>query len=447
MPASFILDKLVYRSLGVAFLLFLFVDLLFLVFLWRRKRLRRGPLLSVLAWGAGTALLANLWLGHLYEEQKKEALPVGPHAELSWYGQPNLKNLVVHGQLEDYTVTTDAYGHRNNLPYPADGKLPFMVQGDSNCFGVGLPLAETFCAQLNAGAGAGRFYNFGVPGFDVNSFYFQYELFRERFQVQRRLILFNIGNDFTMAALKTAYYIRRPYLYVAAGRVREVGRYPNPLEYPAYGNYFVPPYSGCDPLIARRSRDWANSWPQWLIRYPLGRFIAETVHPRWTRLVGSVRKRLVGRTLPLDLHYPRWLVLKRGKWPRPFRRYSRDFKLILRQLRDQNPELTICLFPMKRQILAHDYAMASEWVRRHGAAEDDLDRFAFNRYMKETCAELGIRLVDPAPAFLADSAPETLYLTDEHLSGKGLGICATWVLKALGMEKTPDPGRQESVKE
>ncbi len=120
------------------------------------KGLRRGPWGWTLAWLALLLLVSNqlplaggqgrLWTG----------FEINPAT--GWYLQPNLHEMpLVSTKGQTYPVTSDALGHRNQHPYPADGRLPYLVQGDSNLMGYGLEYADTLCEQLNRLAGAPLF--------------------------------------------------------------------------------------------------------------------------------------------------------------------------------------------------------------------------------------------------------------------------------------------------
>ena len=103
---------------------------------------------------------------------------------MGWYPIKNMKNRPLQSLGGMYFVTTDKFGHRNQLPYLHD--LEYIVQGDSNLFGFGLKEEDTLCHKLNILTGKG-FYNFGVSGFDFCSYYFQYKNFSEKFKIKKGL--------------------------------------------------------------------------------------------------------------------------------------------------------------------------------------------------------------------------------------------------------------------
>ena len=137
-------------------------------------------------------------------------------AELGWYPVANQRDVLMESKDGTYRVSTDTLGHRNEIVYPRDRRLSVVLQGDSNAFGFGLKLGDTFCAVFTRASGEACF-NLGVPGYDTQHYYFQFEAITRRFAVRTRIILFNVGNDFTLSALESPYLIPRPYLFREGG--------------------------------------------------------------------------------------------------------------------------------------------------------------------------------------------------------------------------------------
>ncbi|MCX7935952.1 MAG: hypothetical protein N3A66_11920, partial [Planctomycetota bacterium] len=328
-------------------------------------------------------------------------------------------------------VSTDALGFRNCLPYPADGRIPCAVQGDSNVFGFGLEEADTLCAQINR-ALPGVAYNFGVCGYDLNQYFFQYERLSEYLKPALRLIVFNTGNDFSASALSTPYYYPRAYLWVSEGKVAKHHGAVTPLAAQAYGQHFIAPYAAYDHLIAEPEHGWAEYYPLWLLERPLGRFLVEAIHPCACRWWESAEKRLGRRRERVDVHYPRWLLLKAERWPEPFASYAADFLLLLAKIHSQNPRLAICLIPMRSQVIPAKQAEVKAWLRKRGYGESDFDSNAFAAYLRPACDRLGIALIDPLPRFSRHPSPERLYQAgDEHLSALGQALLAEIIVEVL----------------
>lgn len=380
----------------------------------------------VLAWTMVSLVTSNFVVDSWQSRQRLWTAFVF-NARYGWYPEPHLVNrrlLTPHGS---YLATTDECGHRNSLPYPADGVLPIVVQGDSNAFGFGLSDDETLAARLNARLSGTQVFNLGVPGFDLNHYYYQYEDLSRRFKMGTRIILWNIGNDFTLSALETPNYFRRPYLYVGKGEVRQAADFQAPFPVQGYGQSFLPPYRKYDSLIDEPAYDWADIYPPVLIRTPLSRQLIRTYHPKLAKALERVRP----RQPQLELYDPSWMLLKREYWPAPFDQYARDFPLLLRALKQQNPHLILCPFPFREQVIPAEQAARKEKLVASGHGPDDFGPLAFNTFLKGVCDAEGIRLVDPTSEFLNVKDPLMLYQPgDQHLSAEGMERCAHVLMEA-----------------
>lgn len=386
-----------------------------------RQRLSRRQIAFITAvWILGTLIFSNsavaywqsqhrLWSGFLFDSR------------YGWYPEPNLSERPLPIPKGSYVASTDELGHRNRLPYPANHVLPAILQGDSNAFGFGLAEEETLSAVLNSLRPRQAVYNVGVPGFDLNQYYFQYADLASKFQIQHRIILWNVGNDFTLSALETPNFFRRPYLYVEEGSVRYAPDFRAPFPVQGYGQSFIPPYADYNGLIQTAANDWADIYPELLIRVPLSRQLIRTYHPKICR-VGELVFR---KTEQIELFAPGWMLLKRELWPAPFSRYADDLPRLLRELKRQNPRLTICLFPFREQIVPEEFRDKQQALFAAGYAASDIEPLAFNRYFKTLCEAESIQVVDPTPQFLREQAPLSLYqIEDQHLSAKGIRLCA-----------------------
>lgn len=374
----------------------------------------------ILAWTVGTLVISNFVVDYGQSRQRLWTAFVFD-ARYGWYPEPHLQKrrlLTPHGS---YLATTDELGHRNSVPYPVDGLLPIIIQGDSNAFGFGLSDDETLAAKLNARLKGAQVFNLGVPGFDLNHYYYQYEDLSRRFKMGRRIILWNIGNDFTLSALETPNYFRRPYLYVENGAVKKAADFQAPFPVQGYGQSFLPPYRKFDSLVNEPAYDWADVYSPVLIRTPLSRQLIRTYHPKLVKAIELLRP----RQLQLELYDPSWMLLKRELWPAPFDQYARDFPLLLRALKQQNPHSILCPFPFREQVIPAEYAARKENLAASGHRPDDFDPLAFNKFLKDVCDAEGIRLVDPTREFLNATAPLMLYQQgDQHLSAEGMERCA-----------------------
>ncbi|MDB5387762.1 MAG: hypothetical protein JWM11_3408, partial [Planctomycetaceae bacterium] len=323
---------------------------------------------------------------------------------------------------------TDALGHRNPLQYPENRVLPVILQGDSNVFGFGLAESETLSAVLNSKLPDEPTYNVGVPGFDLNHYYYQYAELAKQFEIERRIVLWNIGNDFTLSALETPNFFRRPYLYVEQDKVQFAPDFRSPFPVQGYGQSFIPPYQADNGLIRTLADDWADLYPESLIRLPLSRQLIRTYHPKICRL-GQLFSR---KSEQLELFAPTWMLLRRELWPAPFSKYAGDLPLLLRELKRQNPRLTICLFPFREQIILNEFQAKKSELLTSGYEAGDIDPLSFNHYFQTICDAESIQLVDPTPGFLTSTDQLSLYQQDDqHLSAKGIRICAEELIPVL----------------
>ena len=284
----------------------------------RRATLASSAIWLLLTFAASEVSLRHregIWTGFRFDSQ------------LGWYPIANQKNVSLESKDGTYRVTTDRLGHRNDLDYPADHRLSVVLQGDSNAFGFGLAQGETFCALFTEASGTPCF-NLGVAGYDAQHYYFQFENIVRRYAVGDRIILFNVGNDFTMSALESPYLIRRPYLYRSGEKTEAVTDLPMPFKKQVYGHRFIAPYGMFDEGMQSVStgRDWGRTAPEWLADLYLPTFIFELFYPRIIKLYNATFKSeemAAGRRL--NPYYPDWLLLRPEHWPQPYRRFRADF--------------------------------------------------------------------------------------------------------------------------
>ena len=404
------------RLLGSAIFINLLLEFLLSWFIYN-KAPGKTTLTLILIWFGVILLSANSVIG--YNLSKTENIWTGFRYDTTtgWYPQKNLDNTIFKGKDNDYRVSTDEYGHRNNLPYPQDKVLPGIIQGDSNVFGFGLQTEDMISSRLNKILPF-KFYNFGVSGFDVNNFHFQYKRFKSSYKIKNRLIIFNIGNDYSLSASKRAYYIKRPYLEIKNGAPLEVPAYSNSVKEQVYGHRLIDKYSNYNHKISNPpTSSWGDRYPDIFSKIPLIKLLL--IHR-----IEHIRSKLY--TPPanhLSIFYPDWLLVKEEKWPAPFNDYRHDFKEILRLLKSESENLVICLFPARFQVIDSEFELSSKNLIKQGYKPEDIDRFSFNKYMIQMGKELGIPIIDATPALFTETEKVKLFQKDDpHLSPEGVKI-------------------------
>lgn len=404
----------------------LVLDFLYLLFLFSKK-IRKVALIFASIWAITALLTSNailinkhsIWTGFEYD------------SSMGWYPLKNMNNMALQSLDGMYFVTTDKLGHRNQLPYLHD--LEYIVQGDSNLFGFGLREEESLCHKLNMLTGK-RFYNFGVSGFDFCSYYFQYKHFAEKFNIKKRIIFFNIENDFTFSMFSSPYLIKRPYLENDKGIIKEFPHNTNALKRQVYGYKFTDKYKQFNPAVEPLAfgRAWGNICPEWVEMFPVFFFFAEKFYPKVFGLISyfySAEK--IENAAFLNPAVPVWLLLKKELWPQPYKDYADDFERIVSHLKKQNENIYICLFPMRAQVVSSDFNNTVNFLLNRGYNKKDIDRFSFNKYMADICLRNKIVLVDCTPDFYRNASAENFFQSGNHLSGKGIELCAKILVNEL----------------
>lgn len=352
---------------------------------------------------------------------------------VGWLPKANLDGAQLEGPGHSYTVTTDSAGYRNRLPWPADGRLPVVLQGDSNAFGFGLEEPDTFCA-LWMTAGGEPCFNVGVSGFDPQHFYFQWPMLGPDARVGTRIILFNLGNDYALAAFDSPYLIPRPYLYLDGTEMRAVTDQPRPFRKQVYGHRFIAPYTAHDTAVdlVSTGRDWGRHVPALFAEFRLAAFLTEMVYPR---LYG-----FYARTLPaeeqqarkrLNPYYPAWQLAPLADWPEPYKDFRRHFKALLAAIARQPAEETVVvLFPMRTQVIADEITSATAELER-------VDLTAMNRMVAEDARGAGMTVVDVTDTFRAHPDPRALFQSDYHLSPEGMRLVVATTRGALAPDRAP----------
>lgn len=354
---------------------------------------------------------------------------------LGWYPISNLVDHALKSKSgQTYLVSTDALGHRNSHDYPASRVLDFLLQGDSNAFGFGLETSDTFCDQLEKTL-PNKCFNVGVPGYDPQHFYFQYEKLKETFKINTRIILFNIGNDYSMSALSTPYLIPRPSVYLNEhGDVLKSDHIRLPFRKQVYGHHFLPPFSKYDPGMATISpgRDWGSWMPVWINKFRLGTFAFELFYPRIMKLFLIVfDPQALERGKALNPYYPDWQYYRFNYWPQPYSSYWPHFKALLKLISQQPAKRTIVvMFPTKVQVLSSRAYLVTS-AEHQGNPTDAVEPFILQRMIGNELTRLGVTVVDTSPAFLKDPSPKSLYQVDYHLSPQGIRLVTQQVAEAL----------------
>lgn len=350
-----------------------------------------------------------------------------PDPLTGWKGVPNLKNFVMKGGAVSFTVTTNALGYRET---EGVRDVEYLVQGDSNVFGYGLADDELLTAQLNKKSGKIAFYNAGVYGFDVNNYYFQYNKIKDEVSFRNRIIMFNVGNDFTVSILKTPYYMMRPYLDIdPTGKPVEKYTHP-PVSGQIYGVKFIDKYASYDSIVSAPLRySWWDYYPDFFPRAPLAMLLIEKF------MAFPCFKTIQFTPSKLEFFYPTWMLLKKDHWPEPFKSYAKDFKRILKALHEQDQSVILCLYPMRQQVLKEDRRKAVASLLKQGWKHEDICPLALNKYLMETCREIGMDAVDTTPA-LQGMNDDIFQANNSHLSSKGMEIVATVLWEHLEKAKS-----------
>ena len=401
-----------------ALAIMLILDFFYFLFLFSKK-IKKAALISTSVWTITALLTSNIilitkdsiWTGFEYD------------SSMGWYPIKNMKNRPLQSLGGMYFVTTDKFGHRNQLPYLHD--LEYIVQGDSNLFGFGLKEEDTLCHKLNILTGKG-FYNFGVSGFDFCSYYFQYKNFSEKFKI-KKVIFFNIENDFTFSMFSSPYLIKRPYLENDNGIIKEFPDNTNELKRQVYGYKFTDKYKQFNPAVEPLAfgRAWGNSFPKWVEIFPVFFFFAEKFYPRVFGIISHFYPaEKIENAAFLNPAVPVWILLKKELWPQPYKDYAGDFERIVSHLKKQNENIYICLFPTRAQVVNSDFNNTVNFLLNKGYNRNDIDRFSFNKYMADICLRNKIVFIDCTPDFYRNVSVENLFQSGSHLSGKGIELCA-----------------------
>lgn len=396
-------------------------------------------------WGmlTGTLLLAGVAIWH-QAPLMQHGLMTGFRFEpwTGWY--PVVRKLPADLASASWTdwVTTDDRGLRNPRFAEAPPKaLEVVVQGDSNLFGYMLKNEETFCAAYQR-AGGGVCYNAGVNGFDVHHYYFQNKYLLDDLEAQARLIVFNLGNDFSASILDSPYLVLRPYLLTDdQGGIREVPLPHHFVPSQFYGYRYLPPYAQYDREIRGfdKGRGWGRLIPDGLSHNRVALFLLRELGGGGQSLLYPPRGTEDWKNLAP--YYGDWLMLPKEHWPEPYRRFARElFPAVLRATTasTRTGRVHLLLFPMPAMVVPQAMDEAHARFRQRGQA-DLFSPLALNDYLRDMAHELDIPVLDATPYFRAHPTPQSLFQTgDEHLSVEGMALVAELAAEWL-KRGTPRP--------
>ncbi len=342
---------------------------------------------------------------------------------MGWKPSPHLQKYPMQAPNGDFYASTDAYGYRNTNATPG---AAWYLQGDSNAMGFGLSDAQTLNVLLNERLGENTFYNLGVSGFDLHNMFFQYDVAASQFGAKKRVIVLNIGNDFTLSALKTPYGTQRPYLRRGESGEMQSVHLVNAMPVQAYGRRFIEPYTGYDHKIGLPlHQSWASMAPSFMSHFSMPQLLVSRFFESRT---GAALATLLftQRHPPISLFYPPWLMAQERYWPEPFRAFRTDFAMLLESIKHQQPETVVCVFPMRIQVIPKERKEALASLHKMGLSDTHFNPMAFNHYLQRTLEHLDLPLLDATPLFMARPDVMELYQPnrENHLSQKGLGVLA-----------------------
>ncbi len=368
----------------------------------------------------------------LSREFRYEPLWTGfmPDSECGWRPVPWYKN-------ERRYIFHDELGYRNSLPYPEDRKLSYIIQGDSNVYGFNLKQKETIAFRLTDYLGE-NVYNFGVSGYDVHQFWFLYRKEAKRFTIERRIILFNLGNDFSTCVVESPYYFPRPYLNFSEYGREEIYS-PVPIKTQQYGTRFIPKYKSYNCMVIQSpgsaKRDYLRYISPALVRYPLVIKLAEKFCYRIHLAVGFIDKIFGIWKFPseyLSIYYSPWLFLSEEQYPEPFKSYIEDLDRLMGEIKEQNPNVFIVCVPYRDLIVYGKEDLREKISRYFNSSNIIFDYNSLPHILERICNRHQIGFFDPTEIFLGQRDRESLYMPDdEHLSAKGIDFLAKLIAKKI----------------
>jgi hypothetical protein len=126
------------------------------------------------------------------------------------------------------------------------------------------------------------------------------------------------------------------------------------------------------------------------------------------------------------------MYLRESRWPTPFKQFRADFSVILGAVKAQNPACTLVLVPIRALVLDAEFDKVKARLLASGYREDEIDRYAINRFIERLCRERGIGFIDLTPVYTQHADPITLFLAgDNHPSPAGTRVCAQTICDAM----------------
>lgn len=409
---------------GLLFLITLVINFTVQPFIAHKTEKKAIPIFSGIIWLILTIALANLMISG---SSKPKAFRLGLMAndECGWAPIPNLRK-------EEEEIFHDELGYRNSLPYPKDRELAYIIQGDSNVYGFRLKQSETLSARLTHYLKT-NVYNFGVHGYDPHQFYFLYRRETKRFKIDKRIIIFNLSNDFKTSIIESPNYFPRPYVDFYNSEKREVYP-PAVIKQQFYGVRFIQKYKSYDRLLIQlpdsARRDFLRYIPPWLAKFPLASRLGHRLGDEVHALVGKADE-IFGfwdfPAEPLDYFRPLWLFQPESQYPEPYKSYVKDLDLLMGEIKDQNPHVFVVCIPYRDLVVFGQEQLRKELAERKGASAE-FDHKSLPSILQRICRRHKIGFFDPTDIFLSEANRKDLYqLDNNHISAKGSDFLARLV--------------------
>ena len=297
-------------------------------------------------------------------------------------------------------IAINAQGVRDDEPIGPKlaGERRIVVLGDSLVLSVQVPLAETFCKnlerRLNARGGPGhwRVINGGVQGYGPVQEWFFFDKVAAAFQPDVVLIVAFVGNDAIEAA--------------DAATALEAGR----------------PIEDQQPALSQVRR---------LLRSSI---VMQYVRLRWDQLRGRLATGTPDRPLVSYLADPPPIVAEGLDLSR------RAFSLIVERASGLDARAAIVLMPARFQTDDADYGRLAEVVRQSGGL---LDRNSASARFEEALAPIGVPMIDLRPLLAAQPDRIGLFFQrNVHLTPRGHDVVGGALFEFLETNGLAGPARR-----
>lgn len=161
-----------------------------------------------------------------------------------------------------------------------------------------------------------------------------------------------------------------------------------------YGLRFIARYADWNPLPApyEAGSAWGNLIPDSVDQFPYFQRLLLRVSPLLSLSAKSIAGVARGLRRP-DPNWspndPDWLLLKRDRWPEPFRTYASDFERILGLYLTSTRSTVVVLKSTPKGIVQQERKAAVGRLMARGYLEDDIDPRALQRLMSEISSKFG----------------------------------------------------------